>query len=172
MLGWLETFIKIAAWIAVPHIRNRVPEQVPTLSPPALIQFTVMLVASTLLLLAIIDRLVYREIISMMFVFPNNWAHWTVTLALYQCGREGINTKYFRIFCWLMFTGDIVKLAFFAFHDFSRLGITIYVLVVLTALFTAMYGVILLLDYGYGSQLAVRTVKMLALESFLAKIQQ
>lgn len=127
LLGWLETFVKIAAWIAVPYIPGRRVERIPSLSPQVAVELSIMLLASILLAVAIIDRLVYREIISMIFVFPNNWAHWSVTMALYHNGRDGLNGKYFRIFCWLMLTGDVVKLLFFAVHDFSRIGVAIYV---------------------------------------------
>lgn len=119
--------MKIAAWIAVPYIPGRRVERIPSLSPQVAVELSIMLLASILLAVAIIDRLVYREIISMIFVFPNNWAHWSVTMALYHNGRDGLNGKYFRIFCWLMLTGDVVKLLFFAVHDFSRIGVAIYV---------------------------------------------
>lgn len=63
----------------------------------------------------------------MIFVFPNMWAHWNVFLAMYQFGRSGISARYFRIFCFLMLAGDVVKLVFFAVHDFSMLNIARYV---------------------------------------------
>lgn len=87
----------------------------------------IMLVAAGGIGAAIIDRMIYREIVSIIFVFPNNWAHWTVAMTMYKHGQEGINARYLRIFCWLMLAGDVVKLAFFAFHDFSRLNVSRYV---------------------------------------------
>lgn len=98
-----------------------------SISKPFAIEAATMLLASALITAAIIDRMVYREIVSMIFVFPSNWAHWTVTSAMLRSGREGINIRYFRIFCWLMLAGDIVKLVFFAVHDFSRLNVARYV---------------------------------------------
>lgn len=129
LLGWLETFVKVAAWCFVPYIPVPDAPFVPfdEISKPFAIETATMLLASALITAAIIDRLVYREIVSMIFVFPNNWAHWTVTAAMYRSGRDGINVRYFRIFCWLMFAGDIVKLVFFAVHDFSRLNVARYV---------------------------------------------
>jgi len=129
VLGWLETFVKIAAWCFVPYIPKVGAPLVDfkNFPQPFVLQTAIMFVASVLLTAAIIDRMVYREIISFLFVFPNNWAHWTVTMAMYRAGRDGINVKYFRIFCWLMFAGDIVKLIFFAVHDFTRLEVARYV---------------------------------------------
>lgn len=129
LLGWLETFVKIAAWCFIPYVsvENAPLAQFETISHSFVIETCVMLVAAVLLTVAIIDRLVYREILSMIFVFPNNWAHWTVAMAMWRGGRNGIHVRYMRVFCWLMFAGDIVKLIFFAVHDFSRLNISRYV---------------------------------------------
>lgn len=129
LLGWLETFVKVAAWFFVPFVSrpNAPAVDFKTIPYPFVIEIAIMLLASILLTVAIIDRLVYREIISMIFVFPNNWAHWTVTLAMYRFGPDGINAKYLRIFCWLMFAGDIVKLIFFAVHDFTLLQVARFV---------------------------------------------
>lgn len=129
LLGWLETFVKIAAWCFVPYVPVQGAPRLPfeSMSKIFAVETAVMVVASSLITAAIIDRLVYREIVSMIFVFPNNWAHWTVTSAMLRSGRSGINVRYFRIFCWLMLTGDIVKLVFFAVHDFTRLNIARYV---------------------------------------------
>lgn len=129
LLGWLETFVKIAAWCFVPfvHVPNAPPVN-PAEVPIAFATETlIMFVAAGLIGAAIIDRLIYRELISIVFVFPNNWAHWTVVHAMYKYGREGTNVRYMRIFCWLMFAGDVVKLVFFAVHDFSRLNVSRYV---------------------------------------------
>lgn len=151
LLGWLETFVKVAAWCFVPYIPVPAAEPVPfeTIPKPFAIETLIMLIASVLLAAAIIDRLVYREIISMIFVFPTNWAHWTVAMAMYRGGRHGVNVRYFRIFCWLMLAGDVVKLLFFAVHDFSRLNISRYFLYLLVAFFAASYALVLLIDYGY-----------------------
>lgn len=152
-LGWLETFVKISAWFFVPYIAldTAEPVDVETMSVNFAVETGLMLTASVLLLLAIIDRLVYREVISMIFVFPNNWAHWTVALAMHKYGRSGVNLRYVRIFCWLTLAGDIVKLMFFAYHDFSRLNVSRYFLYLLVALFAALYFLVLMLDYGYLS---------------------
>lgn len=129
-----------------------------------------MLIASSLLALAVVDRVVYRELISMVFVFPNNWAHWSVTTSMLRHGRVGLNVRYFRCFVCLMFIGDIVKLVFFAVHDFSRLHVARFVLYALVALFAALYATLLLLDYGYvavpADSASVRNVVLPALLAF------
>lgn len=131
LLGWLETFVKIAAWCFVPYIPN--PVHAPSSSLPERVlqlfsvQIFLMGIATILITAAILDRLNYREIISIIFVFPNNWAHWTVFTTMWRAGRNGINVRYARIFFWLMLAGDLIKLLFFAVHDFSRLNISRYV---------------------------------------------
>lgn len=129
LLGWMETFVKIAAWCFVPlvPVQNAQRISIDRMSPAFFMETCIMLASAALISAAIIDRMVYREIISMIFVFPNNWAHWTVASAMLRAGRDGINPKYFRIFCWLMLAGDVVKLVFFAVHDFSLLNVARYV---------------------------------------------
>lgn len=149
--GWLETFVKIAAWCFVPYIILDAPVRVDVkqMSASFAIETSIMLIASALIAAAIIDRMVYREIISMIFVFPNNWAHWKVSMAMLRYGRNGINVRFMRIFCMLMFAGDVVKLLFFAVNDFSLLSVARYVLYALVTLFVLFYLMVLLLDYGY-----------------------
>lgn len=121
--------MKVTAWCFVPYIpvENPVPVTRQSIAKDFSIETVIMLLASFLIAAAVIDRLVYREVLSMIFVFPNNWAHWTVALTMYRYGRDGVNLRYFRIFCWLMLAGDVVKLIFFAVHDFTRLEVARYV---------------------------------------------
>lgn len=162
-LGWLETFVKISAWFFVPYVVLDSAEvaNVESMTVNFAVETALMFIASVLLLFAIIDRLVYREIISIIFVFPNNWAHWTVALAMHKYGRAGVNLRYFRIFCWLTFAGDIVKLIFFAYHDFSRLNVSRYFLYVLVTLFAVLYFLVLMMDYGYLSAKSSRLIIIL-----------
>ena len=121
-LGWLETIVKVAAWYyagRVPVPEGAGPPDLHIPQTTRLAQTWTMLMASGLLAAAIIDRLVYREIISMIFVLPNNWAHWTVVRALARASKSPFSGTDFRTFCWLMLAGDIVKLVFFAVHDFN-----------------------------------------------------
>lgn len=176
LLGWLETFVKMAAWLFVPRIvmdgakplpaatslsmlssllsEQQQPQGATSAAAAAVraafaVETAIMLIAALLIAAAVIDRLVYREIISIMFVFPNNWAHWSVALSMLRYGKTGINVRYLRIFLLLTFAGDVIKLIFFAVHDFSRLNVSRYVLYALVAIFALMYLTMLLLDYGY-----------------------
>jgi hypothetical protein len=133
LLGWLETVVKLFAFAVAAHVplRNPAPYSPPR-SPLDRASFycetVLMFGAAVLLSLAIFDRLLlYREVISMVFVFPNMWAHWNIFFAMYRCGRDGISVGHFRIFCLLMLAGDVVKLVFFAVHDFSMLNVARYV---------------------------------------------
>lgn len=131
-LGWLETAIKAMAWLVVPYIPlpnvgNSMAFRSWEHRIVFICQTVLMFGVSSLLSLAIIDRLFYREIIAMIFVFPMNWSHWSVTVAMYRYGPAGIDSRYFRVFCWLMLLGDIVKLLFFSVHDFRILNVARYV---------------------------------------------
>lgn len=157
ILGWLETFVKIAAWCFVPFIHS-IPKQplstvtqLSGLTPTFATQTFLMFIASFGMALAILDRLNYRELVSILFVFPNNWAHWSVFLAMYRNGRVALNIRYFRMFCCLMLAGDLIKLLFFAVHDFKRLGISRFAVYFLVSCYVVIYGLVLLLDYTYVS---------------------
>jgi hypothetical protein len=132
VLGWLETVVKLAAFCVAAYVPLPEPHPyMPLLSDVSRVVFLaetfLMFGGSTLIALAIFDRLVYREIVSILFVVPNNWAHWTVVSAMYRYGRGGISVRHFRLFCWLMLAGDVVKLVFFTVHDFRILAVTRFV---------------------------------------------
>lgn len=164
ILGWLETFVKIAAWCFVPFIyaspKQPLAEvsQLTGLTPTFATQTFLMFIATFGMALAILDRLNYRELISILFVIPNNWAHWSLFLAMYKNGRSSLNVRYFRMFFGLMLAGDLIKLLFFAVHDFKRLGISRFAVYFLVSCYVVLYSLIILLDYSYvsiGSQLLV-----------------
>lgn len=146
-LAWIETFVKIAAWLWVPAAIAPARQGVTGVhSAERLIQTLIMGAASLLLAMAIVDRLLYREIISMIFVFPNNVAHWAVFYALV---RGAVDTYAYRYFLCLMLTGDVVKLVFFVVHGFEIKLVLKSVLYFLVALFAAMYAACLLFEFGH-----------------------
>ncbi|OSX76487.1 hypothetical protein BU14_0188s0005 [Porphyra umbilicalis] len=112
------------------------------------LQTGVMLGAAALILAAIIDRLVYREVISALFVVPNSWAHVVVAASMVRGGRAGVDAAALRGFCWWMLAGDLIKLVFFAVHDFDIIAVAKYVLYMLVSFFAVAYGVVLALEYG------------------------
>lgn len=140
-LGWLETFLKVIAWfyasrISAPNFASPDTRSAEIFRTSALTnsaEIWIFLLATALITAAVFDRLFYREIISMVFVLPNNWAHWTVFRALVNGaaskGHGAVSHTDLRIFCWLMFAGDIVKLVFFAVHDFNIANVAKYVCV-------------------------------------------
>eukprot|EP00190_Bangiopsis_sp_CCMP1999_P004648 CAMPEP_0198727716 /NCGR_PEP_ID=MMETSP1475-20131203/4869_1 /TAXON_ID= ORGANISM="Unidentified sp., Strain CCMP1999" /NCGR_SAMPLE_ID=MMETSP1475 /ASSEMBLY_ACC=CAM_ASM_001111 /LENGTH=200 /DNA_ID=CAMNT_0044489831 /DNA_START=51 /DNA_END=653 /DNA_ORIENTATION=- len=153
-LGWLETFVKGAAW----YYAARTPQRgglwggslsTVRLEPSASYRYEVyiMLLLTGLLIAAIGDRIFYREIISMCFVFPQMYSHVVVTGAMLR-GRAAISVRDFRIFIWLQFIGDLVKLLFFIVHDFNIKKVARWVLYTLVTLFFVMYAIVLLLDYN------------------------
>jgi len=127
--GWIETFLKVFAWLFVfgirsnsnpSHPNNTVQSYSLSNYPAFRVQVIIMTIACIFLALAILDRLLlYREVISMIFVFPNNLAHWTVLKAMIDLGPNQISHFHLRAFLWLMFLGDISKLIFFKVHDFN-----------------------------------------------------
>lgn len=166
LLGLLETILKVAAFVVAFFVPLTNP---PPFSTPRshldLASFYcetfLMFGASVVLSLAILDRVfLYREVISLIFVFPNMWAHWRVFMAMYRYGRAGISARHFRMFCLLMLSGDIVKLLFFAVHDFSMLNVARYILFLLVFCFAVLYTLVLALDYGYLSPLSREIVSI------------
>lgn len=166
LLGWLETILKVAAFAVAVYVPLPNPPSVSTTRSHLdrasfYCETFLMFGAAVILSLAVFDRVfLYREVISLIFVFPNMWAHWRVFLTMYWYGRAGISARYFRMFCLLMLSGDIVKLLFFAVHDFSMLNIARYVLYLLVFCFAGLYTLVLILDYGYLSPLTKEIVSI------------
>ncbi len=82
----------------------------------------------------------------MLFVFPNNWAHWSVYAALAERRVDGVAL---RSFLWLMFAGDVVKLVFFVVHGFEIKALAKYAVYSLVAFFALLYGLCLAIEYGH-----------------------
>ncbi|KAA8490867.1 hypothetical protein FVE85_1314 [Porphyridium purpureum] len=160
--GWVETFTKVAAWLFVLRIRSPGVKASHTsvltwmqAGPAYKAEVAVMFVACFFLLLAILDRLLlYREVISMAFVFPNNLAHWSVLYTMLH-GPELLSTRHYRAFLWLMLLGDVSKLIFFKVHDFNIKALAKHALYLLVTLYAIAYAVILTLDYHTGASLSM-----------------
>lgn len=129
-LGLLETAVKLCAFLAaayVPLDASSAPPATVLERAPFYAQTFLFFGGTVILSLAIFERvLLYRELISLAFVLPNIWAHFTVLAAMYR-GRAAVSVFHFRVFLALMLAGDVVKLVFFAVHDFSMLNIARYV---------------------------------------------
>ena len=159
--GWVETFTKVAAWLFVFGMKNNVASASAgrTLADAGAAykaQVGIMFLACFFLLLAILDRmLLYREVISMVFVFPNNLAHWSVLWVMVQ-GPGAICIRNYRGFLWMMFLGDISKLIFFVVHDFNIKALAKYALYLMVFLYAVAYGVILALHYWMDPSAALK----------------
>lgn len=129
-LGLLETAVKLCAFLAAAYVplgASSAPPATALERAPFYAQTFLFFGGTVILSLAIFERvLMYRELISVAFVLPNIWAHWTVLAAMYR-GRAAVSVFHFRVFLALMLAGDVVKLVFFAVHDFSMLNIARYV---------------------------------------------
>ncbi len=141
---WTETILKLGAiGVAVWAFALSLTEGfVPSLAA-RLPQVVVMGLASLGILAAIGDRLLTKEITSMVFVLLNNVGHWGMTAAL--VGGLGTSTPVVA-YCAAMLAGDLVKLSFFL-----RTGLTVRsaprgAVLGATALYTAAYLAVLILE--------------------------
>ncbi|KAJ8904180.1 hypothetical protein NDN08_000707 [Rhodosorus marinus] len=146
-LGWLETFLKVAAWIyaaktPVADSENMIPYGA------ALYKYEVWALVSLAILMvaAIGDRIFYREIISMIFVLPQMSSAVVVARALLK-GRRAVSAPNLRLYMWLQFLGDLVKLVFFVVHDFKIKKVAKWILYTLQFYFFLCYGFALYADY-------------------------
>jgi len=119
-LGWLETVLKLCGFICAYYVPGRLvldPKREKANFPLwRNIELFTCAVCTLLVTLGILDRIFYREVVSIIFIVFNNWAHWTVFLALYKGNYDRKSLLYFLTFMTL---GDIVKLIFFKVHDFN-----------------------------------------------------
>eukprot|EP00871_Galdieria_phlegrea_P003785 jgi/Galph1/4407/GphlegSOOS_G3061.1 len=118
-LGWLETVLKVCAFLFAYYV----PQQEPVVDKwqhSALrfrnVEIFLFGICTVLITVAIVDRLFYREVISIIFVIPNNWVHWRVFLALW---RGHYVRKWLIYFLSFFVLGDVVKLLFFRVYDFN-----------------------------------------------------
>lgn len=118
LLGWIETIIKslaIIIGIYVFFLGIKQPNFLNINNLP-LIQLVIFLILSLGLLFAIINRYQKKDIISMVFILFNNWAHWGLLYAIFK----GVNIKFLYSFVLLMLAGDIVKLVFLKKYNYSE----------------------------------------------------
>lgn len=97
-------------------------------------------VAAAGLVLAIGDRLIERESISMAFVLVNVAAHGAMVAVALAAPPQG---GWVAAFCALMLAGDAVKVGFLATTDFEVRGLGRRPLIGLTSVYLALYLVAL-----------------------------
>ncbi len=143
-LGWLETGIKLIAFVAaILALVNALTSG--TFSAPSgvrLIQVIVLAVLALGLTVGIVDRLRQREIIALAFILINNLAHWGMVYALLTLPGPG---SLLLIFAGFMLLGDLVKIYWLRVSGYTQDGIPQSVLYGLTSTFVVGYAIILLL---------------------------
>lgn len=143
LLAWVETAIKVVGQVfgIMALISAFSGEGFALPGGVRLVQTIIMAILALGLTVAIADRIRYREIISMIFVIPNNFAHWGIVLAL-LAGQ----TQYLAPFAALFLLGDIVKLVFIRVHQFTVGEFQLKVMYGLTSVFVVGYALVLLLE--------------------------
>jgi len=96
------------------------------------------------LLAAILDRILEREIVAMVFVILNNLGHWGMVVTLATKPGPG---ALLPLFAGLMLAGDAVKLVFLKVHGFQVGDTPRPVLFGLTSAYVVGYLVLLLTSF-------------------------
>jgi len=144
-LAWLETVIKLAALaIGIGAFAKAVSAGGFALPDGArLAQLIILAVLAFGLLVAILDRLVEREVIAMIFVLINNAGHWGMVAALaskrWDAGSALIG------FAAPMLAGVVVKLIFLWRYQYRTRDTPIAVMYGLTGTFVVGYALLLIL---------------------------
>ena len=95
------------------------------------------------LTVAIVDRVIEREVIALVFVIVNAAAHWCMAIAVEISADVGALLVAFAL---LMLAGDLVKLGFLATSDFTVRDLPRGMLFTLTGIYVVGYVVLLLLS--------------------------
>lgn len=141
-LAWVETLIKAIGQLIgiIALMRAFSGEGFALPGGVRLVQTIVMGILALGLTVGIADRIRYREIVSMIFIIPNNFAHWGIVLSL-LAGQ----TQYLMPFAAIFLLGDLVKLAFIRVNRFTVGEYPQAVIYGLTLVYVVGYAVVLLL---------------------------
>ncbi len=154
LLAWLETTIKLIAFIVALIALKQTLNHGDYATPQGLglVQVSIQVILSLGLVVAIFDRWIEREVVSMLFVIPNNVTHWGIVLVLFSTGNTkplNYGTLWLIAFFSLMLLGDLVKLCFLKRHNFS----------VRDTPPALLYGLTLVYVLGYGINLVVQITR-------------
>lgn len=144
-LGWLETTIKlIGLLIAIVTVLMTFFEGAEFEFPAStrMAQWIVLFALSLGILLAVIDRIIEREVIAMGFVIINNVGHWGMLIALMFVPRPDGGVM---LFAGMMLFGDLVKLWFLYTTGFTVRNTPRSVMYFLTTCYVIGYALIVVL---------------------------
>lgn len=149
LLAWLETIIKLIAFIVALITLRQTLNHGDYTTPQrlGLVQVIIQVILSLGLVAAIFDRWIEREVVSMLFVIPNNVTHWGIVWVLFSTGDTNL---WLIAFFSLMLLGDLIKLRFLKVHNFS----------VRDTLPAVLYGLTLIYVCGYGINLLAQIARL------------
>lgn len=144
LLGWIETLVKITAFIFAGIFIFGHVQSISLLFPKGiyLAVWVIQVLLSLGLIGAIFDRYLEKEIIAFSFVLLNNLFHWGIVFALLN-GAE--RSFHFFTFLGLMLVGDLIKLIFLKTTNFQVRDIPKTVLYGLTGFYIIGYSIQILL---------------------------
>lgn len=142
-LGWTETTLKLAAAaVGVAALVVALGDPVDWAGPARGGQVGILGALSIGLTVAIADRVIEREISSLVFVLVLAAAHWCMVIALeINAGVEPL----LGAFAGLMLVGELVKVTFLAASDFTVRDLPRGLLLALTSIYAFGYALLLIL---------------------------
>lgn len=149
-LGWAETIIKLGAHIlaliallyALLYGSYTIPQGW------RFIQVMILGFLSFGLTIAFFDRIIQREIISIIFGIVNAIAHWSMVYALMTQPGPGWTLPLFAL---LMLIGDLIKLRFFALTNYithTYPGVPVWLPYFLVSVYVVGYGILVMLGFA------------------------
>ena len=142
-LGWTETGLKLAAAaVGVIALIVALQDPIDWAGPARGAQVGILGALAIGLTFAIADRIIEREIVSMVVILILVAGHWCMVVALETSNEV---EALLAIFAGLMLVGELVKLGFLANSDFRVRDLPRGLLFALTGIYAAGYLLLLLL---------------------------
>lgn len=136
-LGWIETGIKSAAFLcAYVALASSITTGWSTPNGIRTVELVLVGIATLGLVAAIGDRVLEREIVSMVFVCFNNLAHLTLLASLVTASGPG---RLLTAFALLMTCGELVKIRFLRSTGFTVRNTPASIVIGLTTAYAMVY---------------------------------
>ena len=147
-LGWIETGIKSAAFLcAYLALASSITSGWSTPNGVRIVELVLVGIATLGLAAAIGDRLIEREIVSMVFVIFNNLAHLALLASLVTTDGPG---RLLTAFALLMLCGELVKIRFLYSTGFTVRTASTSTVIALTAAYALLYALVALATITTG----------------------